>query len=68
MEHVGADLGNPALDSDGRRRVALEQCQFLDGRSAERVAGFILEELERLAGPSRKENIPSCAVLPASSR
>ena len=68
IEHVGAYLGNPALDSDGRRRVALEQCQFLDGRSAERVAGFILEELERLAGPSRKENIPSCAVLPASSR
>ena len=68
IEHVGRTSAIPALDRDGRRRVALEQCQFLDGRSAERVAGFVLEELARLAGPSRKENVPSCAALPASSR
>jgi hypothetical protein len=67
IEYVGAYLADPSLDRDGRRRVALEQCQFLDGRSAERVAGFIMEEFERLAGPVRREHI-SCAALPASSR
>jgi hypothetical protein len=68
IHHAGAYLADPALDREGRRRVTLEQCQFLDGRSAERVAGFIAEEFERLAGPVRRENISSCAALPASSR
>jgi CDP-glycerol glycerophosphotransferase (TagB/SpsB family) len=45
VEHIGRYLDDPALDRDGRRRVVLEQCQFLDGRAAERVASFVADEL-----------------------
>jgi hypothetical protein len=45
VELVGRYLGDPLLDRDGRRRVAVEQCQFMDGRAAERVAKFVTEEL-----------------------
>jgi CDP-glycerol glycerophosphotransferase (TagB/SpsB family) len=38
-------LAEPALDAAGRRRVVLEQCQFTDGRSAERVIQCVLDEL-----------------------
>jgi len=45
IEAIAAYLADPSLDRDGRRRVVLEQCQFLDGRSAERagdaVAGML---------------------------
>jgi hypothetical protein len=33
--------------------VALEQCEFLDGRSAERVGRFVVEELADVCGSSR---------------
>jgi hypothetical protein len=45
VEAIGRYLDDPALDREGRRRVVLEQCQFLDGRAAERVAAFVAEEL-----------------------
>jgi CDP-glycerol glycerophosphotransferase (TagB/SpsB family) len=45
VEEIGRYLDDPSLDRDGRRRVVLEQCQFLDGRSAERVASFVGDEL-----------------------
>ncbi len=38
VELVGRYLAEPALDREGRRQVVLDQCQFLDGRAAERVA------------------------------
>jgi hypothetical protein len=38
-------LENPALDVEGRRRVVVEQCQFLDGRSGERIADAVVAEL-----------------------
>jgi hypothetical protein len=43
-------LDDPQLDAAGRRRVVEEQCQFLDGRSGERVADAVLRELADVAG------------------
>ena len=37
VDAVAAYLANPALDAAGRKQVVLDQCQFTDGRSAERV-------------------------------
>ncbi|MEO7158534.1 MAG: hypothetical protein ABI039_13280 [Vicinamibacterales bacterium] len=50
IELVGRYLGHPELDHEGRRRVVLDQCQFLDGHAAERVAGFVLEEVAAVTG------------------
>ena len=50
VEAIGRYLDDPSLDREGRRRVALEQCGFLDGRAAERVAGFVVEELNAICG------------------
>ncbi|HEX8029181.1 MAG TPA: hypothetical protein VF491_11995 [Vicinamibacterales bacterium] len=50
IEHIGRYLDHPELDREGHRRVVLEQCQFLDGRAAERVAGFVVEELASVTG------------------
>jgi hypothetical protein len=38
-------LSDPAADAAGRRRIVAEQCEFTDGRSAERVATEIVREL-----------------------
>jgi hypothetical protein len=62
---VGRYLDDPSLDREGRRRVMLEQCQFTDGRAAERVGRFVVEELADVCG-SRLS--PSCAESQASSR
>jgi hypothetical protein len=50
VDLVGRYLVDPSLDRDGRRRVMVEQCQFLDGRAAERVARFVTEELADVCG------------------
>jgi hypothetical protein len=42
--HVRSYLDDPAQDREGRARVVREQCQFTDGRAAERVAGFVIDE------------------------
>lgn len=47
---VGGYLTNPGLDADARRRVTAEQCQFLDGRSAERAADVLIADLARVTG------------------
>jgi hypothetical protein len=65
VEQVWRYLDDPSLDRDGRRKVVLEQCQFLDGRSAERVAGFVVDELAGVCGAAWS---PSCAESLASSR
>jgi hypothetical protein len=57
---VAQYLQNQALDRDARRRMAIEQCQFLDGRSAERVADVILEDLARITGREAPRRL-SCA-------
>jgi len=62
---VGSYLDDPSLDRDARRRVVAEQCQFLDGRAAERVAAFVADELADVAGSP----VPlPCAESLASSR
>jgi hypothetical protein len=58
IEEIGRYLADPTRDRDGRRRVALEQCQFLDGRSAERVAGFVADELASVCGASSVADPP----------
>jgi hypothetical protein len=50
VEYIGRYLDDPSLDRAGRRRVTLEQCRFLDGRSAERVAAFVADELAAVSG------------------
>jgi hypothetical protein len=42
--HVRSYLDDPAQDREGRARVVREQCQFTDGRAAERVAGCVIDE------------------------
>ena len=49
-EHISRYLADPALDAEGRRRVVAEQCQFLDGRSGERVAAAVADELADALG------------------
>lgn len=45
VRDVAAYLADPSLDSAGRKQVVLDQCQFTDGRSAERVVCLVLDEL-----------------------
>jgi hypothetical protein len=46
VAHVATYLANPSLDADARKQVVAEQCQFTDGRSAERVAAAVVSELQ----------------------
>jgi hypothetical protein len=66
VEYIGRYLDNRSLDRDGRRRAAVEQCQFFDGRSADRVAGFVVDELADVTGLPRSS--AACAESLASSR
>jgi len=50
LELVGRYLDHPELDREGRHQVVLDQCQFLDGHAAERVAGFVVEEVAAVTG------------------
>ena len=54
VEHVGRYLADPALDREGRRRVVLDQCQFTDGRSSERITKFVVDELADVCGWDRR--------------
>ncbi len=62
---IGGYLDDPSLDRDGRRRVVEEQCQFLDGRAAERAGAFVAEELAAVCGIALS---PPCVESLASSR
>jgi hypothetical protein len=57
---VARYLADPSLDAEARRRMALEQCQFLDGRAAERVGDVLIEDLARVTGRSAEAE-RSCA-------
>lgn len=50
VEYIGRYLSDPSLDREGRRRAAVEQCQFFDGQSARRVAAFVVDELADVSG------------------
>lgn len=58
VRHVKSYLDDPSQDRDGRARVVREQCEFMDGRAAERVAGFVAEEW-RATQSSRLRRGPS---------
>jgi hypothetical protein len=45
VDLVNGYLADPGRDAAGRRRVVTEQCEFTDGRSAERLAGVIAREM-----------------------
>jgi len=45
IDLVNAYLVDPSQDAAGRRRVVAEQCELTDGRSAERLARFIVRGL-----------------------
>jgi hypothetical protein len=47
VDAVARYLADPALDSEGRRQVVRDQCQYTDGKSAARVVAAVLEELGR---------------------
>jgi len=54
VDAIARYLSDPSLDREGRARVVAEQCEFLDGRAAERVAAFVAEELADVCGvPAR---------------
>src|SRR5262249_51208810 len=58
IDWVNRYLADPSLDASGRRRVVLEQCQFLDGKSGARVAEAVVDELRGVLGwevPSEQE-------------
>jgi hypothetical protein len=55
IDLVNLYLADPSRDAAGRRRVVAEQCEFTDGRSAERVARLIAGEL---VGPSAASRDP----------
>ena len=45
VDMVARYLADPSLDAPGRKQVVLDQCQFVDGRSAERVIQYVLDEI-----------------------
>ena len=56
VRDVANYLADPSLDAAGRKQVVIDQCQFTDGRSAERVVQLVLDELDaagvrQAAGP-----------------
>jgi hypothetical protein len=53
LERVRAYLDDPSLDRAGRARAVETLCFRADGRSAERVAAFVLHELGRLTATPR---------------
>lgn len=61
IAHINAYLENPHLDASGRRQVVLEQCEFLDGRSAERAADAVVDDLRRLTNSPVSAAQLSCA-------
>jgi hypothetical protein len=71
LREVNTYLDDPTRDAAARQRVVREQCQFLDGRAAERVADFVLEDLARVTGRAglvTTADSESCAELRAASR
>ena len=45
VELINMYLAAPATDAAGRRRIVAEQCEYTDGRSAERVAAALVQEI-----------------------
>jgi CDP-glycerol:poly(glycerophosphate) glycerophosphotransferase len=57
IDLVNGYLVDPSKDAAGRRRVVAEQCEFTDGRSAERLANA-------MAGELLGRRAPAAAIVP----
>ena len=68
VDYVAAYLRDPSKDREGRRRVVQEQCQFVDGQAAARVAAVLAEEIARVTGCSISVINDPCVASLASSR
>jgi hypothetical protein len=53
VELINMYLAAPATDAEGRRRIVADQCEFTDGRAADRVAAAIVQEIVRELNPSK---------------
>jgi CDP-glycerol:poly(glycerophosphate) glycerophosphotransferase len=59
---IGRYLADPTIDTEARRRVVREQCHFVDGRAAERVATTVIDALVKATGrPARPSALPRTA-------
>lgn len=47
IEQINMYLDNPALDSEGRKRIVAEHCGPQDGKCGERIAKYILDFIEK---------------------
>ena len=45
VDLINMYLSAPSTDAEGRRRIVVDQCEFTDGRAADRVAAAIVREL-----------------------
>jgi len=66
LDLVNAYLADPSLDAAGRHRVVMEQCEFTDGKSADRVGRVMAAVLTRRsatsAAPARRNADPVAPV------
>jgi len=66
LDLVNAYLAHPSLDAAGRHRVVMEQCEFTDGKSADRVGRVMAAVLTRRsatsAAPARRNADPVAPV------
>ncbi|MEK7082741.1 MAG: CDP-glycerol glycerophosphotransferase family protein [Patescibacteria group bacterium] len=45
IDAINAYLVHPEADREGRKKIAIQQCQFTDGMSARRIASVLLDQL-----------------------
>jgi hypothetical protein len=63
VANIARYLGDRSIDAAGRRRVVEEQVGFLDGRSGERVAQAVVDELSDVIGrPLRGTRLESAGA------
>ncbi|MFA5998228.1 MAG: CDP-glycerol glycerophosphotransferase family protein [Candidatus Paceibacterota bacterium] len=49
IEWIRRYLEDPSVDRDGRKRLVERQCEYTDGKSADRIAGYLCSFLGRAA-------------------
>jgi CDP-glycerol:poly(glycerophosphate) glycerophosphotransferase len=59
VSYVGRYLKDRSLDREGRRKVVLDQCEFTDGHSSERLANVVVEELADVRGWDKRHARPA---------
>ena len=61
VKAVNAYLHDPSLDSEARRRFALQEATYLDGHSGERIAAYIAEAASKRMERPRVSREPASA-------